>query len=355
MAFIAGIQVIHAPASALNNAGMQPGNTTENAVVVKALRINGRSYPYVSAQAYRYWLRRTLEQLQPEGWTVAPIFREKKVAYTDANPIEYADDDVFGYMRAPGKSVEAADSRAAFADATETKETVTRVSPFRVGTLVAISDELVQDFGTMSRHEGDPVPHEHQFYRTSLKGMFSIDLGQIGVFTYENRTGFLNLDEVRRQLAETRGLAHDEANRAYRLPDEVRLQRIRALLSAMPVVDGGAKHALHYTDVNPVVVIMAVVRGGNNPFYYTIDGDRQGLARPVLEAFQEIGEVWGDQILSPLYIGWVEGYASEGRQELEQNLETLQQAYPHGVVLGHPRRVFARLAEELERHPEWLA
>ena len=100
---------------------------------------------------------------------------------------------------------------------------------------------------------------------------------------------------------------------------------------------------------------MAVVRGGNNPFYYTIDGDRQGLARPVLEAFQEIGEVWGDQILSPLYIGWVEGYASEGRQQLEQDLETLQQAYPHGVVLGHPRRVFARLAEELECHPEWLA
>lgn len=359
MAFIAGIQVIHAPASALNNAGTQTGGTTENTVLVKALRINGKSYPYVSAQAYRYWLRRTLEQMQPEGWTRAPIFREKKVAYTDANPIAYADDDVFGYMRAPSKKVEAADSRADSVDATETKETVTRVSPFRAGTLVAMSAGVAQDFGTMSRHEGDPVPHEHQLYRTSLKGLFSIDLGRIGVFTYENRTGFLNLDEVRRQLAEKlaekKELVHDEMNRAYRLPDNVRLERIRALLSAMPIVTGGAKQALHYTDVTPVVVVMAVLKGGNNPFYYTIDGDREGLAQPVPEAFQEIGAVWGDQILSPLYIGWVEGYAPEGRRKLEAIVETLQQAYPHGVVLGHPRRVFAQLVEELSRHPEWLA
>ena len=28
----------------------------------------------------------------------------------------------------------------------------------------------------MSRHEGDPVPFEHQFYRTTLKGLFSLDL-----------------------------------------------------------------------------------------------------------------------------------------------------------------------------------
>lgn len=55
MAFISGIQVLHAPASALNNAGTQPGQATENAVIVKALRIGGRAYPYVSAQAYRYW------------------------------------------------------------------------------------------------------------------------------------------------------------------------------------------------------------------------------------------------------------------------------------------------------------
>ena len=34
----------------------------------------------MSAQAFRYWLRTTLETHVPE-WKAAPMFREKKVAY----------------------------------------------------------------------------------------------------------------------------------------------------------------------------------------------------------------------------------------------------------------------------------
>ena len=35
----------------------------------------------------------------------------------------------------------------------------------------------------MSRHEGDPVPYEHEFYSNILKGIFSIDLGAVGIFS----------------------------------------------------------------------------------------------------------------------------------------------------------------------------
>lgn len=212
----------------------------------------------------------------------------------------------------------------------------------------------MQDFGVRSRHEGDPVSYEHQFCRTSLKRLLSIDLGRIGVFTYENRTGFLNLDEERRRLAEARDLIHDADAKTYRLALTERLKRVQALLKALPLVEGGAKQALHYTETNPVVVVMAVLRGGNNPFYYTIDGDREGLARPVPRAFQEVAKVWADQILSPLYIGWVEGYAAEGRRQLEEARATFQQSYPHGVIVGHPREVFRQLAQDLYQHQEWL-
>lgn len=355
MAFISGIQVIHAPASALNNAGSQVGNTTENAVVVKAMRINGKSFPYVSAQAYRYWLRSTLEKLKPDAWTVAPIFREKKVAYTDANPILYADDDVFGYMRAPSKKSDAAQSRATFKGITDTNDAITRVSPFRVGTFVGMNHGVTQDFGTMSRHEGDPVPHEHQFYRTSLKGMFSIDIGRIGVFFYENRTGYLNLDDVRKKLASDMKLEHNENEKTYRLTKEDRLKRVRALLSTMPLIEGGAKQSLHYTDISPVVVVVAILKGGNNPFNIAIAGDAEGNAMPIPEAFIEIGEVWKDQILSPLYIGWAEGYSPEGRRKMNEILDKIREIYPFGVVLDHPRRVFDRLIEEIEKNnEEWL-
>ncbi len=62
MSFITGVQIIHALASALNNAGIFPSQVAENAVGIKVICINDRYYPYVSAQAYRYWLRQTLEK-----------------------------------------------------------------------------------------------------------------------------------------------------------------------------------------------------------------------------------------------------------------------------------------------------
>jgi CRISPR-associated protein Cst2 len=354
MAFVSGVQVIDAPASALNNMGKNPKSSVENAVAVKFLRVDGRRYPYVSAQAYRHWLRRTLEALGPELWPYAPIFREKKIAYTDANPIRYADDDLFGYMRAPGKKVEAATSRATITGDTPTKETVTRASPFRVGTLVGLSDTIRADFGTMSRHEGNPVLHEHEFYRTSLKGLFSLDLGSAGVFSYENRTGFLSLDEERKKLAEEAELEHDPDRRSYKLPVEQRVQRITTLLRAMPVVTGGAKMGLHYTDVSPAVVVAAVTSGGNNPFQYVIDGDREGRAQPDITALREVADVWGDTILSPLYIGWVRGYARDHHRLLEEHVEELGALFPHGVRLAHPKRIFEELADAVEQHPQWL-
>ena len=160
MAFATGLMLIDAPASALNNLGSIPSARTDNTVGVKLIRTKQGAYPYVSAQSFRYWLRTTLEGGE-QGWTPAPIYREEKVAYTDANPIEWWDDDLFGYMRAPSKRASAKEKREADesrANETETTDAVTRVSPFRVSTLVSIAPtNVTEDFGTMSRHEGDPV------------------------------------------------------------------------------------------------------------------------------------------------------------------------------------------------------
>ncbi len=79
MAFVTGLLLIDAPASALNNMGQIPG-AVENAVGVKVINTREGAYPYVSAQAFRYWLRTTLEN-GPWGWRAAPVYREEKVAY----------------------------------------------------------------------------------------------------------------------------------------------------------------------------------------------------------------------------------------------------------------------------------
>ncbi len=325
MAFVTGLFLIDAPASALNNLGSVPGARTDNTVGVKMIRTKEGAYPYVSAQAFRYWLRTTLENGN-FGWQAAPIFREKKVAYTDANPIRYWDDDLFGYMRAPSKKKDAATARDAsedYAIATPTTDTITRVSPFRVSTLVSIAPvSITEDFGTMSRHEGDPVPHEHQFYRATLKGLFSLDLYTSGTFSYRQKTGFRNLDDERIKEAEEGGLTHLATEKLYRLPVEERLQRLTTLFEGFAKLEGGAKQTIHYTDVSPTLTVLAVTKGGNHIFGRIIGANSQRQPQFKIDALEEALTVFADEILSPVYVGWVKGYLDEERTRLEAFTET---------------------------------
>ena len=356
MAFVTGLLLIDAPASALNNLGNVQGRLFDNVVGVKVIRTKEGTYPYVSAQAFRYWLRTTLEQAGI-GWKAAPIWREQKVAYTDANPIRWWDDDLFGYMRAPSKKAAAVEQREA--DETRVTETptidaVTRASPFRVSTLVSIAPvNIVEDCETMSRHEGDPVPYSNQFYRATLKGLFSLDLHACGTFWYRQKTGFRNLDDVRIEEAKNAGLSELKDEKAYRLPLDERLRRITALFEGLARLEGGAKQTLHYTDVSPVVVVMAVTKGGNHIFGHIIGADSRGLPELKVEALKDALTVFADDILSDVYVGWVRGYLDDERAKLEAFAQTEE---GKRIRISHPREAFRALIEALKQpeHAAWL-
>ncbi|NJP07348.1 MAG: type I-B CRISPR-associated protein Cas7/Cst2/DevR [Chloroflexaceae bacterium] len=364
MAFVTGSLLIDAPASALNNLGNIEGEREDNTVGVKMIKVRtGQGteyYPYVSAQAFRYWLRMTLEE-RIASWQAAPMYREEKIAYTDANPLLFWDDDLFGYMRAPSKKETAKARREADPSRqgeTETTDTITRVSPFRVSTLVSIAPVTpTSDFGTMSRHEGNPVPHEHQFYRATLKGLFSLNLHACGTFSYRNKTGFRNLDSVREKLAQdTSGIEHLETEKAYRLPVQQRIERIQSLFEGMSQLEGGAKQTLHYTDVSPVLVFMAVTRGGNNIFGHVVGIDKHGKPMLKTEALHEALTVFADTLLSPVYVGWVRGYQDEARAQFEAFVEEYQKSSGIRIHISHPRDAFKAMVEAFaqEDHATWL-
>lgn len=361
MAFVTGLILIDAPASALNNLGAIEGEREDNTVGVKVIRAKDGVYPYVSAQAVRYWLRTTLEA-RISGWKSAPIYREEKVAYTDANPLIWWDDDLFGYMRAPSKKETAKAKREADTSRTgetETTDTITRAAPFRVSTFVALSpNQPTNDFGTMSRHEGNPVPHEHQFYRATLKGLFSLDLHACGTFSYRNKTGFRNLDSVREALAkDVPGIEHREAEKAYRLPYAARVARIKALFEGMAHLEGGAKQTLHYTDVSPALVLLAVTKGGNHIFHHTVGATSKGQPEIKAAALQEALTVFADTLLSPIYVGWVRGYLDEERAKFEAFAAEYNQSAAHPILIAHPREALLSLstAFEAEANTAWLA
>jgi len=354
MAFVTGCLVLDAPASALNNAGADEGARTDNAIVVKKIRTPEGPHPYVSAQAVRYWMRTHLELNEPR-WKAAPVRREGKIAYTDANPIEFWDDDLFGYMRAPSKKSDAA--RDEKASPLEKDREITRVSPFRVSTFVSISpSQPVSDFGTMTRQEGDPVPYEHEFYRAHLLGLLSLDISAAGSFFDGERVGYKNLDSFRRKAAQDAGLTQVTLRKqtAFRLPTPQRADRIATLISSLATLNGGAKQAVHYTDLTPAVVFLAVTRNGNNPFYRMLTSSPTKTTQFHTAAFKELMMAYKDQFLSDIYIGWAQGFLDVERRKLE---DSISQTDVSRVNLGHPTTQISSFAELLRASQEtdWYA
>jgi CRISPR-associated protein Cst2 len=341
-----GLMLIDAPHSALNMLGQAEGAAAENQVVVKNIQRAGRDYPYVSAQALRYWWRNALAT--ECNWEMSPIEREKKIAFTQAQPWRYEDDDVFGYMRAQAEPVPDIDKKTGEPklDASGnpiTKKgkniTLTRNSPLKCSPLVSVSPQRpTRDFGTMSRHDGDPVPYERQFYSSVLKGIFSLDLTALGRFEQSNRTGFQNISEAGLQLAEAAGASVN--GRLAVMPVEERRRRASDVVSVLPYLAGGANQTLHLTDVAPKLVILTVLRGGNHLFMNIIK-DEQGSARVNVEALKEVLRAYKDRLATDVFIGRRSGFLDE-QAEVLNALRAGEDGLPkiHVVELNEAIREF---------------
>ena len=299
---IIGFMLIDTPYSALNNAGSDAGERTENTIAVKSIRKGKDIYPYISAQALRYWWRETLEKKY--NWEMSPIDRETKIAFTQANPFKYPDDDVFGYMRAQGKSEGG---------------TVTRLSPLKNSPLISIlPNQLTNDFGVMSRQEeGDPVPYEHQFYSTIMHGIFSLDLESIGVFLENYKTGQRHLNDKliqkHRDSIEKSGATKQE--NSYCLPKKDREKRAIETITALPFISGGAKSALHLTDVTPKLLVLVILNSGNHIFM-NLAQNENGKPSFNIGALEQVLVDYAEYLATDIYIARRVGFMDELEVEL---------------------------------------
>ena len=322
---IVGLMLIDAPHSALNNAGSDAGDRTDNIVRVKTIRKGMVRYPYVSGQVLRYWWRDTLEN--KFDWEMSPISREKKIAFTEANPIDYPDDDVFGYMRALKKN---------------DGGTVTRISPLKNSPLVSvIGQNPTNDFGVMARQEGDPVPFEHEFYSTVLKGIFSLDLGCLGVFNETEKTGYRNMYPKLVELAKEKGLTNNED--AWILDDETRVKRAQDVINSLPYLSGGAKASSHLTDVSPKILVLTAIDGGNHIFMNIVREENDEVVFD-LNAFDEVVKEYGDIIKSDIFIGTRTGFLKETQEEIMKYAEDKE-----NIHVGTIKEMANKFAEEIPK------
>jgi CRISPR-associated protein Cst2 len=322
-----GFILIDVDVVALNNAGKDTRTTNENAIITKKIYKGGKSYVYVSGQAWRYWWRDALQKMF--AWKMSPVIREDKIAFTAANPLIYDDDDVFGYMKAAKEEVQQDDE--------ETKEkrtkkgktksinvTVTRVSPLRNSVLVSVGAvQPVENWSSMARQEGDSVPYVKQEYSAIMKGMFSLDLEQIGTFSSYNKTGFKNLTgELRGEALKNGAVEIDDPFvldkegkpcKLIRLSSEVRVKRAVETILALKNISGGAMQTSNMGDVTPKFVVLATLNSGNHPFSHIVSakGKDVNIVELSVEALREVLKDYRDNIRGKVFIGRRAGFLDE--------------------------------------------
>lgn len=329
-----GFFLIDVDAVALNNAGKGNTSNFDNAVVTKNITKNGRSFVYVSGQAVRYWWRNTLQQNL--GWELSPIIREDKIAYTNANPIQYSDDDIFGYMRAATEEVTDAKGKTK-----KQNITVTRISPLKNSVLVsACSVRPAENWSSMARQEGDSVPYVKQEYSAIMKGMFCLDLGMIGTFSNYNKTGFKNLsDSLRRDALAIEGAEEiDDAfvanQKLVRLPYSTRVQRAKDTISALKTISGGAMQTSNMGDVTPKFIVLVSTNTGNHPFSHivTSTGSYDEMIKFDIDALREVIKEYGDTFEGKVYIGRRKGFFDDYHNALDKLKKELPEIIEYGAV-----------------------
>ncbi|MFF7098068.1 type I-B CRISPR-associated protein Cas7/Cst2/DevR [Streptomyces rubradiris] len=348
MAYLAGTMVLAVRAGAPNN-----GRGEETKARVKFARIRGQHYPYVSAQAARRWLR---ESMVERGLVASPVTRVGKAqnkaqkANTAADPVRYADDDLFGYMRTGAKRDDAA--------------TTLRDSPFMLGTLLSVEPVYpTEDFGVMSRGVSDPVLHSHEFYTADLVAPFLVDLPRIGTFTLPvaNGVGRANYLSEEQALQVAGAAALGGAATSFReqpavqLPLEERRRRAALLLEALAHLSGGAKQALHYGDRVPSLLVMVPFKGGVNPLAHVVDSEDEGGLRVRGDVLLQELRAWEGEWEAPVRIGWRPGFRDRAREAFEK--QCAKELADRTIVIDHPRTVLLGLAGELRegRLDGWFA
>lgn len=331
MTYLVGKIAIDIVAGAPNN-----GEGVDNVAKTKTMRVGRDEYPYVSAQAFRRWLRDSLPVDEPRSEVTRTGSGKKQQAYTAGRPDKYLDDDIFGYMVAVKDK-----------DSTCQRDTV-----LATGTFVSVAPRKPkEDFGTMSRGFAageSPVLHAHEFYTAELAADLLFDLPRVGVFEVDGSGLKVALTKKAAEEARANG-AEDVSFRrtnCLRLPLAERRRRAALLLRTLAALRGGAKKSLHYGDRTPALVLLAPMKGGVNPFTRVLTA-RDGRTVFDVDTLREEVDAWSDELDGTIQLGWAPGFLGDQRERARNDLADLIAS--EVVVLDHPRKVLRDLADRIEQ------
>ena len=309
---ITGALLIDATAAFLNGAGLGSGED-KNKVIPKTFRekVNNRyeEVPYVSAQSWRRWLRNTVNEENSWSPSILKGIKESekgstsKIA-TELNPIEFPEDDLFGYMKSGGSE--------AGEDGTKVKaESIQRTSPFKTSILKGIRNmrAMNNDEAFVHLKEGTPLPYSTRFYSTQLEGFFNLEYYRLGVYDNLGSHQELSKDLVDKFKNWFNEISLHGKFKRYELKEAeaVRKKHASGLLKGLAFLRGGAKQAAFGCDVSPKVLILAGMESANPVFNNLFIGSGEKPSLNVA-ALKQIAEDYKEKLASPIYIGIRTGY-----------------------------------------------
>jgi len=325
---VAGTFLIQADASFLNGAGLGEGED-RNVTIPKTFQDGKDKVPYVSSQAWKRWLRNTCLEENNPTWLKSELraigLSEKGTTNKisgELNPVEYPEDDIFGYMKAEkgqGKTKDEAEDSGDIEEPTEDNKvkrvktkSVMRNSPFAASLLVSIrkSGWKGRDEGFVHLKEGTPQPYTTEFYNAHLQGIFSLCYERLGVFSNLGDRIELDEEKVKEFIKLNKLKVIDDKGtlgKVYETVPNYRKDRASALLKALAVLRGGAKQAQFGTDVSPKVLILAGLNCGNPIFNHIFNDAKEGPEIKI-DTLKEIIKDYANRLVTPVYLGIRKGY-----------------------------------------------
>ncbi len=328
---IVGTFLIKAEGAFLNGAGTAKGEYGNTVEVKRFADLNGM-IPYVSAQAWKRWLRNTFQEEYPDlpHAEIEAIDQNEKgntnKIGTKMDPVEFPEDDVFGYMRAgqgqgkvaegdEAEGEEVVDGQSVKKVKREKTKAVMRTSPFHASLLISLRKSSWKGLDKAYVHlkEGTPQPYNTEFYNTQLQGIFALNYSRLGVF--RNEGDRIELDEklVKKYLDDKKIKEIDGNRKIYSMENNKRKERTSAMLHSLAIMRGGAKQAQFATDVAPKAIVVAGLNCGNPIFNDLFEDSKNG---PILriKVLEQIIKDYADRIVTPVYIGVRTEYLSNEQQ-----------------------------------------
>jgi len=219
----------------------------DNISSIKKISRGVDQFPYGSSQ----WVRRALrDQLETMGWELSPMVPasiKKGAATTMQDPVNYIDDDLFGFM---GTSKGEEDTKGS-----STK----RTSPVRVSPLISLERYLGDlDYGTnymAVKAGGDPNIFETEIHSGIYRGTILIELDRVGC---------------------GEGFAQD-------LSAEEKARRVIALLDSLKNLWSTGRQTRFLADISPKFLAAALMRVKNPIFLETVSVGEEGVSISAIE------------------------------------------------------------------------